>query len=115
MPELSKKRFNEFQKWTDWDRFLDGKVYRLVAGKDFKSLASMRVAAHQAAERRGRSCRTSADGADLIVQFTNEAGDYDERKTANVPKRGSRANSVQRAKSAATDSKPTAKSNKRRG
>lgn len=55
---------------VNWDALRDGRQYRFVAGEDFTGGSkSLRVAAYNAAVRRGMRAQTMTDGDDVIVQF----------------------------------------------
>lgn len=52
-----------------WDEWLDGSVWRLNPGEDFKcALPSVRLYAYRAASERRVKVRTSKDGDSLLVQ-----------------------------------------------
>lgn len=58
------------QSRVNWDALLDGRQYRFVAGEDFTGGSkSLRVAAYNAAARRGMRAQTMTDDGDVIVQF----------------------------------------------
>lgn len=74
MPEVVRTRI-EFpgrnkKNQVDWDALVDGRVYRLRPGADFDSKPhSIQSAAHQAAKRRGKLCRTKVEDGSVFIQF----------------------------------------------
>lgn len=56
----------------NWDQLTDGSTYLFVAGKDFKSINSLRVAASAAARRRNmRSVTEKTETGNLKIQFVS--------------------------------------------
>ena len=53
----------------DWDKFLNGSIWKLTSGKDFDtSPSSMRCTIFAAAKRRGLNVRSSVRKDDVIFQ-----------------------------------------------
>jgi hypothetical protein len=68
----------------NWDAVSDGKVYKLIPGKDFAThvdFQTVQSSAHQAAKRRNKLCRTVTDGDCVMVQFYSEAASKPSKKS----------------------------------
>ena len=67
---LEKYMFKSRSQKYPWEKWLDGRVWEFIQGKDFKgSTATFRQSATSIAKRRGGKMRTYADGKKVVIQF----------------------------------------------
>lgn len=63
---------NGRQKY-DWDKWLDGQIWRLEHGVDFDANCKViQVLAHRQANQRGKKVRTATGNGFVMVQLINE-------------------------------------------
>ncbi len=53
-----------------WDKWLDGRIWELTEGEDFKvKIATMRLKAFAEAKKKGGKVRTNLRGNAIVIQF----------------------------------------------
>jgi len=67
--------FPKLQAALPWDKWLDGRIWQLTAGEDFKvKINTMRLKAFLEAKKKGGKVRTNIRGNTIIIQFFPKTG-----------------------------------------
>ena len=72
---LKNFKFPQLEAKLPWDKWLDGRIWQLTQGVDFKiKLDSFQQKAFQVAGKKGGKLRTNIRGNSVVLQFTPKSG-----------------------------------------
>ena len=67
--------FPKLESALSWDKWLDGRIWQLTAGEDFKiKIVSLRSVAAIKARKKGGRVRTNVRGNTVVLQFIPKTG-----------------------------------------
>ena len=67
--------FPRLEAKLPWDKWLDGRIWQLTQGEDFKlQLHSLRAQGSLAARKKGGRLRTNTRGNSVVLQFIPKSG-----------------------------------------